>query len=60
VDKYFAREDFPFSFDDNLYEVRLLTVAPGHRRLVLASVLMYAALRRIEARGHADRGDRPP
>ena len=51
VDKYFARQDFPFSFDENLYEVRLLTVVPGHRRLAVASLLMYAVLRWIEARG---------
>src|SRR5258706_2091444 len=51
VDKYFARQDFPFSFDENLYEVRLLTVVPGHRRLAVASLLMYAVLRWIEALG---------
>jgi histidinol-phosphate/aromatic aminotransferase/cobyric acid decarboxylase-like protein/GNAT superfamily N-acetyltransferase len=50
VDKYFAREDFPFLFDDGLYEVRLLTVLPSHRRLAVASLLMYAALRWIETR----------
>ncbi len=49
VDKYFAREDFPFSFDGSLYEVRLLTVLPNHRRRPVASLLMYAALRWIEA-----------
>jgi ribosomal protein S18 acetylase RimI-like enzyme len=61
VDKYFARQDFPFSFDDNLYEVRLLTVAPGHRRLALASALMVCrpALDRGPRR-RAHRGDRPP
>ena len=51
VDKYFAREDFPFRFDDGLYEVRLLTVLPSHRRLALASLLMYAALRWVESQG---------
>jgi histidinol-phosphate/aromatic aminotransferase/cobyric acid decarboxylase-like protein len=50
VDKYFAREDFPFPFDDGLYEVRLLTVLPSHRRLPVAGLLMYASLRWIEAR----------
>jgi histidinol-phosphate/aromatic aminotransferase/cobyric acid decarboxylase-like protein/GNAT superfamily N-acetyltransferase len=49
VDKYFTRDVFPFSFDDGLYEVRLLTVIPEHRRLAIASLLMYAALRWIEA-----------
>ncbi|MGA3105985.1 MAG: histidinol-phosphate transaminase [Terriglobales bacterium] len=51
VDKYIAREDFPFSFDATLYEVRLLTVLPSHRRGVVASLLMYAALRWIETQG---------
>jgi histidinol-phosphate/aromatic aminotransferase/cobyric acid decarboxylase-like protein/ribosomal protein S18 acetylase RimI-like enzyme len=50
VDKYFTRPDFPFPFDDGLYEVRLLTVLASHRRLAVASLLMYAALRWIEAR----------
>ncbi|MBZ5686150.1 MAG: aminotransferase class I/II-fold pyridoxal phosphate-dependent enzyme [Acidobacteriia bacterium] len=48
VDKYFTRDVFPFSFDDGVYEVRLLTVIPEHRRLAIASLLMYAALRWIE------------
>jgi histidinol-phosphate/aromatic aminotransferase/cobyric acid decarboxylase-like protein/GNAT superfamily N-acetyltransferase len=51
VDKYFAREDFPFPFDDALYEIRLLTVLPSHRFRAVASLLMYAALRWIETRG---------
>jgi histidinol-phosphate/aromatic aminotransferase/cobyric acid decarboxylase-like protein len=50
VDKYFDREDFPFPFDDGLYEVRLLTVLGSHRRLPVAGLLMYASLRWIEAR----------
>src|SRR5580698_10421540 len=49
VDKYFTRKDFPFLFDDGLYEVRLLTVLASHRGLAVASLLMYAALRWIEA-----------
>ena len=51
VDKYFSRQNFPFLFDDGLYEVRLLTVLPSHRLRAVASLLMYAALRWIEARG---------
>jgi histidinol-phosphate/aromatic aminotransferase/cobyric acid decarboxylase-like protein/GNAT superfamily N-acetyltransferase len=50
IDKYFERKDFPFPFDDGLYEVRLLTVAPGFRRRSIAALLMYAALRWIESR----------
>jgi hypothetical protein len=37
VDKYFKREDLDFPFDRGLYEVRLLTVLPGHRRLACAT-----------------------
>lgn len=51
VDKYFAREELPFEFDNGLYEVRLLSVLPGFRRLAVASLLMYAALRWVESRG---------
>jgi histidinol-phosphate/aromatic aminotransferase/cobyric acid decarboxylase-like protein/GNAT superfamily N-acetyltransferase len=50
VDKYFARADLPLSFDDGLYEVRLLTVAPGFRRRAIAALLMYGALRWVESR----------
>ena len=51
VDKYFARDDLPFDFDEGLWEVRLLTVAAQHRGRALALLLMYAALRLIESRG---------
>ncbi len=51
IDKYFPRCQLPLTFDDGLYEVRLLTVAPPHRNSSLASVLMYAALRWVEAHG---------
>ena len=37
--------------DDKLYEIRLLTVPQASRRSMLASALMYAAFRWIEARG---------
>jgi histidinol-phosphate/aromatic aminotransferase/cobyric acid decarboxylase-like protein len=49
VDKYFRRDVFPFAFDSGVYEVRLLTVIPEHRTLAIASLLMYASLRWIEA-----------
>ena len=51
VDKYFGRDVFPFSFDDGIYEVRLLTVVPERRRLAIATLLMYGALRWIESEG---------
>jgi histidinol-phosphate/aromatic aminotransferase/cobyric acid decarboxylase-like protein/N-acyl-L-homoserine lactone synthetase len=51
VDKYFARRDMPFVFDDGLYEVRLLTVVESDRRTMLATLLMYGALRYVESRG---------
>ena len=51
VDKYFKREELPFPVDDKLYEIRLLTVPQASRRSMLASALMYAAFRWIEARG---------
>lgn len=51
VDKYFCRDEVPTRFDDGLYELRLLTVARTFRGSLAAAVLMYAALRWIEARG---------
>jgi N-acyl-L-homoserine lactone synthetase len=51
IDKYFARADLPFVFDNGLYEVRLLTVVQSDRRTILATVLMYGALRYMEAQG---------
>jgi histidinol-phosphate/aromatic aminotransferase/cobyric acid decarboxylase-like protein/GNAT superfamily N-acetyltransferase len=51
IDKYFTRNDLPIDFDEGLWEVRLLTVAPRHRGRALAFLLMYTALRLIESRG---------
>lgn len=51
VDKYFARNELPFPFDDRLYEVRLLTVLKPKRGGEAAALLMYAALRWVEAHG---------
>jgi histidinol-phosphate/aromatic aminotransferase/cobyric acid decarboxylase-like protein/N-acyl-L-homoserine lactone synthetase len=51
LDKYFARTDLPFAIDGQTYEVRLLTVARPHRGSELAALLMYAALRWVEAQG---------
>ena len=51
VDKYFARSSLPVVFDHRLYEVRLLTVTDAHRGTSIALLLMYAALRYVEALG---------
>jgi len=51
IDKYFARDAMPFAFDDGLFEVRLLTVLRPGRGREFATILMYAALRWIEAAG---------
>jgi histidinol-phosphate/aromatic aminotransferase/cobyric acid decarboxylase-like protein len=51
IDKYVDRAALPFVCDDRLYEVRLLTVLKPHRGSELAALLMYAALRWIEAHG---------
>jgi histidinol-phosphate/aromatic aminotransferase/cobyric acid decarboxylase-like protein/GNAT superfamily N-acetyltransferase len=53
IDKYFARESLPFPVDEQLYEIRLLTVLKPHRGRELAALLMYAALRWVEAHGGA-------
>lgn len=51
IDKYFKREELDFPFDRRLFEVRLLTVMPGYRRLACASLLMYAAFRWVQSLG---------
>ncbi len=51
IDKYFPRDGLPFLVDGHLYEVRLLTVLKPHRGRELALLLMYAALRWVEAHG---------
>ena len=51
IDKYVRREALPIRLNDTVYEVRLLTVAEPFRGTKAAPLLMYAALRWIEARG---------
>jgi len=51
IDKYFPRRDLPFVVDELSYEVRLLTVVRRHRASDVAALLMYAALRWVEAHG---------
>jgi histidinol-phosphate/aromatic aminotransferase/cobyric acid decarboxylase-like protein/GNAT superfamily N-acetyltransferase len=51
IEKYFTRDELPFAVHEKLYEVRLLTVLRPYRGTEMAALLMYAALRWIEARG---------
>jgi len=51
IDKYVSRDALPFSFDEHLYEIRLLTVVKPHRGREVATLLMYAAFRWVEAHG---------
>lgn len=51
VDKYFSRSAIPVSFDQSLYEIRLLTVLSAHRGRIVAPLLMYGALRYVESHG---------
>src|SRR2546426_3842585 len=51
LDTYIARERLPFVVDERLYEARVLTVRPESRGREAAALLMYAALRWVEARG---------
>jgi histidinol-phosphate/aromatic aminotransferase/cobyric acid decarboxylase-like protein/GNAT superfamily N-acetyltransferase len=49
IDKYFTRSALPVTMDATTWEVRLLTVLAEHRGRDLAILLMYAALRWVEA-----------
>src|ERR1051326_3447154 len=51
IDKYFDRQALPFTVDEWLYEIRLLTVVRTHRGRELAVLLMYAAFRWVESHG---------
>src|SRR3954463_2070673 len=51
IDKYFDRATLPFAFDAKLYEIRILTVLKTYRGRELATLLMFAALRWVEAHG---------
>ena len=51
IDTYIARERLPFTVDERLYEVRVLTVTRESRGREVAALLMYAALRWVESRG---------
>ncbi|MFF8786280.1 aminotransferase class I/II-fold pyridoxal phosphate-dependent enzyme [Streptomyces sp. NPDC015125] len=51
LEKYLTREELPLLAEEDLFEVRLLTVEPHRRNTMAAPLLMYAALRWIAARG---------
>lgn len=51
VDKYFDRAIIPFHFDENLFEIRLLTVLKKNRNSIIALALMYAAFRWVQSHG---------
>jgi histidinol-phosphate/aromatic aminotransferase/cobyric acid decarboxylase-like protein len=51
VDRYFQRDEIPFVFDNQLYEIRALTVLKPFRGYLIAASLMYAAFRLVEAWG---------
>ena len=51
IEKYFTPAELPFVRHDRLYEIRLLTIRKLYRGRELATLLMYAALRWIEAAG---------
>jgi histidinol-phosphate/aromatic aminotransferase/cobyric acid decarboxylase-like protein len=48
IDKYFVRDDLPITFDDRLYEIRILTVVPEARASLVAPLLMYGAFRYVD------------
>jgi GNAT superfamily N-acetyltransferase len=50
IDKYLGRNELPFTVDDGLFEIRLLTVRRPFRGTPIAGILMYAALRWVEER----------
>jgi len=51
IDKYFRRDELPFALDGETFEIRILTVLAPHRASIAATLLMYAALRWVEANG---------
>ena len=51
LDEYLDRKQWPFEDRDRLFEVRLLTVNSRRRGSLLATALMYASFRAVEASG---------
>lgn len=50
LDKYLTRAELPLLEEPDVFEVRILTVEPGHRSAGVATLLMYAAMRWIAGR----------
>ncbi|MEX2287044.1 MAG: histidinol-phosphate transaminase [Planctomycetaceae bacterium] len=51
LDKYLARDEWPFPADDGLYELRLLTVVQTWRAGPIAMLLMHASQRYLQEHG---------
>lgn len=51
IDKYFTRNEIPFSVDSGTFEMRILTVLKEHRGKPIAVALMWAAFRLIQSLG---------
>lgn len=51
VDKYVDRSLIPYPFDEQLYEVRLLTVIQTNRTGPVALALMFAVFRWVQSHG---------
>jgi hypothetical protein len=51
IDKYLRRDQLPFLVDNQLYEVRILTIPQKSRQWILALTLMYASFRWVESHG---------
>ncbi len=51
LDKYLTRHELPVLSQNDVVEVRILTVEPGWRDTGIATLLMYAALRWTASRG---------
>ncbi len=51
LDKYLAREELPLLDEDDVFEVRILTVDPAWREFGVATLLMYGVLRWVSSRG---------
>jgi hypothetical protein len=45
IDRDVGREELALTFDDGLYELRVLTIAKEYRSSLLATTRMYAAFR---------------
>jgi len=51
VEKHVTHDELPLKRNAELFEARLLTVCPRYRGTLVATLLMYGALRYVEANG---------